>query len=160
MRMTWVIVGIGFAFLTGNAWAKPSVAYRTLEQICLFSPTLSPAESPVGIQILGQPYSVAFGYRDDFRYIRQDLGWSIFRGSKSDVVAAVTPLRGIEEFGGGWRLAINDLNLDRVIENDWTTYGLRNGGTSVDSKPTFMFSGVPATGVENNGFVAGFRFKY
>jgi hypothetical protein len=159
MRMRLVVVGIGFAFLTGNAWAKMSVAYRTVGQICLFSPTLSPAESPIGIQILGQPYGVASGYPDDFRSIRQDSGWSSFRATKSEGVAAAAPLRGFEGLSGGWRSAINDLNPYRMIENDWTSYDLRSGA-SVDSKSTFMFSGIPASGVENNGFVAGFRFKY
>ena len=164
----WVIVGIGFALLAGNGWAKPSAVYRTVEQICLFSPTLSPAESPVGIQILGlgRPYSIAYGYRDNFqmRSARQVSNWSTLGGiTKSRVIAAVTPLKGMEELSGDWGLAIKDLNPDifGMIENDWTSYGLRGSVANVDySKPTFVFSGVPAAGIERNGFVAGFKFKY
>jgi hypothetical protein len=162
-----VIAGIGVAVLAGNAWASPDAVYRTVDQICLFSPTLSPAESPVGVQNLGRArlsgLASVFGY-DLQLPARQVANWSLRGGgTKNGTATAVAALKGIDELNGGWGLPERTLNPDIFgrLQNDWTTSRVRSGEGNVDySKPTFMFSGVPAVGVENNGFVAGLRFKY
>ena len=157
----WTIGGIAIVLLCGSAWAKTSPAYRTVQEICLFSPFLAPAESQVALRSLNI-------FRDTpiFHDLEPSLASrdsNIFRSARSSVIAAGSPLKGAYELAVGVRRATGRDMSERILgtESDWTNFALNGGGdTAGDGKMTFVVSSVPALGVERNGFVAGFNFKF
>lgn len=158
----WKTAGIAIALLCGSAWAKTDSDYRSVQEICLFSPFLAPAESPVALRSLDLFGDAANGY--DFVHdiamapaTRSDA--AIFRSARGAPVAAGSPLKGVYELrDGDWRASAG---IVFGSERDWTSFALNGGaGAAGDGKMTFGLSSVPSVGVEHNGFVAGFDMKF
>jgi hypothetical protein len=159
------MLGMGLALLAESALANSSPPYRTLREVCLFSPTLAPAESPVGLQSLGMKNSIG-GLGDD-NFVRDFK--TKFGGQAGNtfgaIMSAALPVKGLNELlGEDWRYVADDTNehILGATESGWASLQPSDSefGTTADSKARFRLSGVPGTGIENNGFVAGFDFKY
>ena len=50
---TWAIAGVAIALLPGSAVGG---AYRSVKEVCLFSPTVPPADSALAIRSMGADY--------------------------------------------------------------------------------------------------------
>jgi hypothetical protein len=160
----WTIGGIAIVLLCESASAETSAVYRTVQEICLFSSFLAPAESSVALRSLNtfrDPANV-YDVSHDFETPPATKDSMIFLSARSAVIAAGNPLKGVYELrGGDWRATGSGIG-ERILvtESDWTNFALNGGDSTGDGKMTFVVSTVPALGVEHNGFVAGFNFKF
>ena len=159
----WTIAAIAIVLLSGSAWAQTSAVYRPVQEICLFSPFLAPADSPVALLTL-KP----FGDTTETFDVMDDLAASeieqpnIFH-SPGTVVAVANTLAKVSVLpGADWGPSGSETNL-RILRtaSDWTNFALSGGtGSSADENMTFGLSSVRAVGLERNGFVAGFNLKF
>ena len=60
----WAIAGIAIALLAGSAGSKAiGATYTSVKEVCLFSPTVPPANSTLAIQSLGDgTHGPDYGY--------------------------------------------------------------------------------------------------
>jgi hypothetical protein len=161
----WTLAGIAIALLSGSASAQTDVAYRSVQEICLFSPFLAPADSPLALRTL-KPFGDTAGgddRLDDFKISLASGDPNLFRPAGSPVIAAATPPKRVfVSLVGDWGSTRSDMSA-RILGavSDWTNFALNGGGDRTsDETMTFGVSSVPAAGLEHNGYVAGFNFKF
>jgi hypothetical protein len=157
----WAIAGLAVALLPGSASA---VTYKSIKEVCLFSSTLPPADSPLASGALG-----ALAIRNgDYDFVREaKTGLAGKARESSDGVAgsvvstSLISLKGIYERLWYSNAGSKNGAIFGAIQADASNFALREDYSNADSaKPKFRVSGVPAVGVERNGFVAGFEMQY
>jgi hypothetical protein len=173
----WTVAVITIITITlpaGSVWSKTIDAkYKSIREVCLFSPTLTPANSPLAIQSMGEEIFDASDYSDDLMrdfekgFAAPTSTTSIGLVGAPAIATQTISLKGIYDLR--WRSDINGKYgiIPNGIDSDETELEFRGGlgkaeyGRAEYLRPKFRLSGVSGVGVErNNGFVAGFDLKY
>jgi hypothetical protein len=163
----WAIGGIAITLLTGSASSMAlGATYISVKEVCLFSPTMPPANSTLAIQSIGEGafHGPDYGY-DFVRDLKTGFAGQASTGpggiiGSSAVATAAISLKGIYE--PLWHSTVNGKDGD-ISEGDGANFEFRGDTENVaysSGGPKFTISGVSGVGVERNGFVAGFNFKY
>ena len=147
----WAIAGVAIALLPGSA---VGAAYKSVQEICLFSPTVLPADSALAIRSLGSDY-------DFVRQFKTGLAGktpSASKGGAAMIATTTISLKGI------YQLLWYPDSQGKIGELDGASdFDFRANagyGSADDFRTRFRFSGISSVGVERNGFVAGFDMKY
>jgi hypothetical protein len=148
------IAGVAIALLTGSASSKVAEStYQSVKEVCLFSPTVPPADSSLAIRNMGTDYD----FVREFKTGLAGKAPNASKGGASAMIATATlSLKGIYE-----PLWYPD-SQGKIGEIDGASdFDFRaNAGSADDSGTRFRVSGISSVGVETNGFVAGFDMKY
>ena len=148
---TWAIAGVVIALLPGSAICA---AYRSVKEVCLFSPTVPPADSALAIRSMGDDYD----FVREFKTGLASKAPNASKGLASATIATIS-LKGINlplwypDSDG----KIGD--VDGATDFDFRA-AYAGSGSADDFRPRFRVSGISSIGVERNGFVAGFEMKY
>ena len=167
----WAFVGVAIALFAGSAWAEPNAAttYKSVKEVCLFSPTVPPANSTLAIQSVGEGtfHGSDHGYDfvRDFKtgFVGQGPAASGRRIGSSDVATAAISLKRVYEPSWHFNIDGKDGDIPGATDRDGANFDFRGnaeGGSAEYFGSRFKVSGVSGVGVERNGFVAGFNFKY
>jgi opacity protein-like surface antigen len=147
---SWVIAGIGVAFLTGNALSQSSGTYVTNEIGSFLPSTLNAAQSSISqseSRFTGKPYRSAYGYDfgNGFKTEIEDLSSNAASerlgglAASGNLTTTRVTLKGMYELSDGvWRvkpyvgagLGMIDVNeqILGVTRDDWAAaYQLRGG---------------------------------
>lgn len=166
----WAFVGVAIALFAGSAWAEPiATTYKSVKEVCLFSPTVPPANSTLAIQSVGEGtfHGPDHGYDfvRDFKtgFVGQGPAASGRRIGSSDVATAAISLKRVYEPSWHFNIDGKDGDIPGATDRDGANFDFRGnaeGGSAEYFRSRFKVSGVSGVGVERNGFVAGFNFKY
>ena len=168
----WAIAGVVIALLAGSVSSKAvETTYKGVKEVCLFSPTVPPANSALAIQSIGEETFQRPDYGYDFVH-DFDAGFAgraptasrTIIGSPAIATAAIS-LRGINEPLRHSNTDGKNGDIPGGTDGDGP-FGFRGDarnaeyGSAEYFGPRFKVSGISGAGVERNGFVAGFNFKY
>jgi hypothetical protein len=148
----WALVGVAAALLPGCAFGA---TYKGVKEVCLFSPTLLPADSALAITSIGPDYDFVHGFRAGSEGRAANGSKELAGGS---IATTTMFLKGIYE--PHWYPG-SDGKLEDIDSSSGFDFPANaESGTANEVGPKFKFSGVSSVGVESNGFVAGFDMKY
>ena len=165
-----VTAGVVIAFVAGSAPSEAvETTYKSVKEVCLFSPTVPPANSALAVQNMGggtfdranSGYELLRDFEAQFAGQAPVPSGTII-GRPATATAAI--------FLNGIYVSLRYSGMDGKDGDTGMAEGAgasfsrdaRNAetGSPEDPRPRFKVSGVSGMGIERNGFVAGFNFKY
>ena len=149
----WAIAGVAIALLPGSA---VGAAYKSVKEICLFSPTVLPADSALAIRSLGTDYDFVHEFKTGLAGKAPNASRE---GASAMIATATITLKDIYE--PLWYPDSQGKIGDVHGASDFDFRANAGYGSADDFRTRFRFSGISSSvGVERNGFVAGFDMKY